>query len=312
MLVDRELDSFDRELALYGQFDSEPVERTAKSTGQARTVSCGPFHAVEVFARNLVSRRRTLPRPWGDHAILMVQHDGETLARQYNHQTWLRRGDIYLMDTQAPLELLVPAGSHATCIAVARAAVAALGSRPEAIFGSKIGGGEGFPRMTWHFLAGLLGDRHVYDVAESDAVTATLQLILSKALKCPARSVDMLAHGQLLARIKEWIVRNLDDPALDAAVIARHFGLSRSGLYRLFAVEGESPGAWLTARRLDEAHLILSDGSRRDGTITTVCYRLGFNDPAHFSRLFRKRFGLCPREARRTGGALQVANGRRQ
>ncbi|MFV4641058.1 helix-turn-helix domain-containing protein, partial [Mycobacterium tuberculosis] len=86
----------------------------------------------------------------------------------------------------------------------------------------------------------------------------------------------MLAHGQLLARIKEWIVRNLDDPALDAAVIARHFGLSRSGLYRLFAVEGESPGAWLTARRLDEAHLILSDGSRRDGTITTVCYRLGF------------------------------------
>lgn len=304
VLIDRDLCSFDKELLLYGQFATGPVASTAVSGGQARAVPCGPFHAVEVQARNLVSRRRMLNQRWGDQAILMVQHDGETLARQYNHQTWLRRGDIYLMDTRTTLELTVPEASHATCIAVPRSHVATLGSRPEAVFGSKISGEEGVSRLTWHFLNSLLGDRHAYDAHEAATITAMIQSMLSQSLKRPPSLAAALAEGCQLDRIKEWALRNIDDAGLDAARIARHFGLSRSALYRLFAQEGESPQSWLSARRLDEAHRMLSSPGMRNESVTEICFSVGFNDPSHFSRLFRKRFGICPREVRRSSVAL--------
>jgi AraC-like DNA-binding protein len=296
--LNQNLGAFDRELRLYGDFDTNVVRVGHDSEGRARAVPCGPFHAVEVVARNLVSRRNALDR-WNNQAILMVQHDGVTLARQYDHEIWLRRGDIYLMDTRAPLELTVPEASHATCIAIGRDDVAALGSRPQAVFGLKIGGDEGFARLTRYFLTGLLADRHFYDQAGAGTVAQALQSLLAQALQSRPYMPAALDQLDPLEKVKTWILRNLDDPTLNVSRISRHFGLSRSALYRLFATDGDSPQAWLTAQRLGRAHELLSEPSARGKSVSTICYALGFNDPSHFSRLFRQRFGCAPSDIRR-------------
>jgi AraC-like DNA-binding protein len=43
---------------------------------------------------------------------------------------------------------------------------------------------------------------------------------------------------------------------------------------------------------------LLSDPRARHLSVSTIAYRTGFSHPAHFSRAFRRRFGVSPSEIR--------------
>jgi two-component system response regulator YesN len=51
----------------------------------------------------------------------------------------------------------------------------------------------------------------------------------------------------------------------------------------------------ITAEKLNRAWCLLKDNSSRT-SIKNVSFQLGFSDPAYFSQLFKKHFGLLPHE----------------
>jgi AraC-like DNA-binding protein len=51
-------------------------------------------------------------------------------------------------------------------------------------------------------------------------------------------------------------------------------------------------------RRLQRAHQQVTGGSAAGTTIADIAYRCGFSSQAHFTRLFRARFGRTPTGAR--------------
>jgi AraC family transcriptional activator of pobA len=63
-------------------------------------------------------------------------------------------------------------------------------------------------------------------------------------------------------------------------------------------VARRSPSGLIQDRILTEAKRILL---YTDVTVSAAAYRLGFGDPAYFSRLFQKRIGLSPRAFRNRG-----------
>jgi len=98
----------------------------------------------------------------------------------------------------------------------------------------------------------------------------------------------------------------LDDHALDVALdgelLAQEVALSVSQLDRLFIRQfGLTPLQYLERRRLERAmELIRSAPSN----IKEICYEVGFGSLAHFSRWFRLKTGVSPRQFRREGGVL--------
>jgi AraC-like DNA-binding protein len=57
-----------------------------------------------------------------------------------------------------------------------------------------------------------------------------------------------------------------------------------------------SPGKWLQQKRIDLAKTLLEETNL---TISEICYRIGYDDPSSFSRLFSKATGMGPGEFRK-------------
>jgi len=79
--------------------------------------------------------------------------------------------------------------------------------------------------------------------------------------------------------------------------IARLAHLSPFHFHRAFcAVFGETPHAYRTRRRLERASRLLKE---TDFPVTDVCLETGFESVGSFSTLFRRRYGVSPKEFRR-------------
>jgi AraC family transcriptional regulator, exoenzyme S synthesis regulatory protein ExsA len=73
---------------------------------------------------------------------------------------------------------------------------------------------------------------------------------------------------------------------------ARLSSRSLSAFKRDFQKEFDStPGKWLLERRLQHAMHLLSNNAR---TVSEAAFETGFENPSHFSRAFRGRFGFAP------------------
>jgi AraC-like DNA-binding protein len=94
----------------------------------------------------------------------------------------------------------------------------------------------------------------------------------------------------------DYIDAHLADEQLGPDEIADAAHVSRASLYRLLATEG-GIRAVLLQRRLDQAlRLLLAD--KDELSLTDVAKRCGFGGTSQFSRAFRARFGLPPRQYR--------------
>jgi AraC-like DNA-binding protein len=58
---------------------------------------------------------------------------------------------------------------------------------------------------------------------------------------------------------------------------------------------GESPRAWINARRLEHAVMLLQNTKQ---TVSEVADACGFESASHFIRMFRKAYGCTPGEHR--------------
>jgi AraC-like DNA-binding protein len=96
--------------------------------------------------------------------------------------------------------------------------------------------------------------------------------------------------------VLDYIDGHLGNAQLGPDEIADAANLSRASLYRLFSAEG-GIRAVLLKRRLDEAlRLMLADKDER--SLKEIVKRCGFGGTSQFSRAFRARFGVRPREYR--------------
>lgn len=78
--------------------------------------------------------------------------------------------------------------------------------------------------------------------------------------------------------------------------IAQEIGISKNYLSEIFHQElGISPWEYLTRYRISQAKQMLKSTNR---SITEIAAASGFDDPAHFSRIFRAHTGQSPKEYR--------------
>jgi AraC-like DNA-binding protein len=126
----------------------------------------------------------------------------------------------------------------------------------------------------------------------------TRDLLRALVASAGAEAAEVLEET-LPVRIERWIIEHLGEPSLSAERIASAHFLSTRQLYYVWAERnGEPLAGWIMSQRLERAARVLAATGRYDAAIAAVARRCGFADPAHFTRRFRERYGVTPRDWR--------------
>ena len=78
-------------------------------------------------------------------------------------------------------------------------------------------------------------------------------------------------------------------------------------LYRLFVVEQQSVNKYIQMKRLEKVEFELKDLKNKKLSITEIALKWGFGDSAHFSKIFKKVYGISPRQFREADQNEKVA-----
>jgi AraC-like DNA-binding protein len=116
------------------------------------------------------------------------------------------------------------------------------------------------------------------------------------------------ARASHLHRICQSIETMLSDPALNLNYVAQVHGVSTRYLQKLFTGADMSFSQYLRSRRLDRCRADLISPLHSQLSISEICFRWGFNGSAHFSRVFRNKYDISPREYRRNNGQAVQAD----
>ncbi|KAB2680905.1 helix-turn-helix domain-containing protein [Brucella pseudintermedia] len=129
------------------------------------------------------------------------------------------------------------------------------------------------------------------DASESFAITA-IEGAFSSAV-----GVSEHSNAGLFAAAQRYIRRHLASHELNPAGVATAVGCSRSTLYRLFADRDLTVQGYIRELRLQQLLRLLQKENGK-APIHLLAQRCGLYDLPNINRLFRRRFGMGPSEAR--------------
>ncbi|MDA7418331.1 helix-turn-helix domain-containing protein [Xenophilus arseniciresistens] len=134
----------------------------------------------------------------------------------------------------------------------------------------------------------------------SDQFLDLLALFLGSgsAAASPCESSESAMRAGHRQRALQHIRAQAADPDLSPARVAQACGISMGYLHEVFRGFDMGVEQTIFEERLELARRLLSDPRRRRVPIQALAYEAGFNDPAHFSRRFKRRFGVTPGELR--------------
>jgi AraC-like DNA-binding protein len=288
--------------ATFVGLDVEPLARpttgfraevTAQSLGslQVATVVSQP-HAVF----RSPARIRSSP---DDDFFVNLAVGGRTIVAQDGREAILRPGDFAVYDSARPCRITCHEPFQLLVLKVPREQLAARYHLSAGITATAVRGDRGAGALFASLLANV--PAHTAELAPQliGRVCGNVLELLASALAEQASGIrPALPREAQLLRAQQYITDHLGDPGLTPARIAEALGLSVRYLQLLFQTEDTSPFRWILERRLERAACLLTDPPPASRSITSIAFAVGFKDSAHFSRAFKHRYGVGPREYR--------------
>lgn len=239
----------------------------------------------------------------------LIVHRGRALIRQGAAATELDVGDLCLIRDASPLELGLDGPCELTLVHVPEQEFAERFPLWRWALAKRIRAAAGAPAVFLDALGSLQRWRETLGHGSQEGLANAL-IDLMGAVVCFAVPDDtgcVLRSLYQRERVKGFAQRNLQNPDLNVELIAEAVNLSPRQVHRLFARESVSLMRWVWIQRLENCHRELRNASTAKRTISDIAYAWGFNDQAHFSRAFRKHFGVSPREVRRRQASRAAA-----
>lgn len=228
-----------------------------------------------------------------DFFCVLIQSGGG--AFEYNgNSTSFQAGDMLFYDTELMYTLRYPRSVETITLRVPRPLILARLQEADRQFAVRIDGTRPMGRLAANLIQSLTSMSDLPSDQRCREAEAPIIDVLCLAVKDSETGQMRPTPGQaqLLARIKKDLATQLEETELTLEGIALRHGISQRTLNRLFASEGTTVMKWLWSQRLSASYRAMSDGSARQ--VTEAAFRFGFKDASHFTRAFKREFGVAP------------------
>ena len=245
-------------------------------------------------------------------ATILFQLSGSSRFEQLGAAVRLEAGDATLCDNAAPYDLqLAEQGELLLICAPARMLKEHLPS-PEWFCARLLRHDRGMTAPSSALALALLqgGDAGLSDAHQLRLARHLLDLIATAyAIAFDGLATNSSINVGRQTSVKLYIEQHLREPDLTPCSIAGHLKLSPRYLRLIFASANETVSAYILRRRLEECAKQIADPRWRGHSMTEIAFSWGFNSAPHFTRSFRDRFAMSPRDYRRSSQGADAGAG---
>jgi AraC-like DNA-binding protein len=279
---------------LYGDHDFE---------GRFTTSHAGPVILTRLEAnRHRVMRSGSLARA-SELAYLKIvaPFHGCANVEQQGRQAWVTPGEWSIYDTTDTYAVSNPTRVEHLIVMVPKQHLAERGLAIGELMARRLGAHGGIARVALETMRSAYDELPgMTDEAASSVGEAITQFVHLSLLELAGHNPGASQREALRERIKHHVTRRLGDPSLSVHEIAQALNCSRRHLYNAFSDEPEGVAGFILQQRLEACRRELADTSTPQRSITEIALSWGFNNLAHFSRVFKTRYGASPSDYRAT------------
>jgi len=284
---------------LCGQFDVDPLDASSlEGRVNYTTISRLKLCQIEV-SQHRIAHPISQAGP-GEHPFVKIlfQTYGVSHFEQNGSHFDLMPGDCLVYDVSCPHTIVSPSLTRHEVVIVPTELLQERGFHQAKIPACKVSARTGTGRIAHDFMHVTFGEAPKLSPQTAHGVADTLIDLLLLPLREAGATFDRAGPGALYERAQAFIHDHLRDPDLSIDQISMALGCTKRYLHMVFSDRGITVSEYIWRARLLNCRQELEIPGNK--TITDVAFSWGFSSSSHFSRIFRKYFGIVPSSIQRS------------
>jgi len=278
---------------LCGQFDVDPLDASSfEGRIKYATVSRLKLCQIETSQHRIahtISRAKLSEHPF---VKIHFQTYGVSYFEQDGRRIDVMPGDCLAYDVSCPHEIVSPALTRHEVVIVPKDLLQERGFRLAKMSPRKLSARSGTGRIAYDFVHATFDEASKLSPSSASGVADSLIDLLLLPLREADAMFDRVGPEAMYVRAQAFIREHLRDPDLSIDQISAALGCTKRYLHMLFSDRGMTVSDYIWNARLQHCrHELETHGGK---TITDVAFSWGFSSSSHFSRVFRKYFGVVP------------------
>ena len=278
---------------LCGHFDVDPLHASSlEARINYTTVSRLKLCQIEVSQHRIAhtpSRARLSEHPF---VKILFQTHGISYFEQNGRHIELIPGDCLAYDVSCPHSIISPALTRHEVVIVPKELLRERGFRSAKMSACKLSARAGTGRIAYDFVHAAFDEATKLSPYNAIGVADSLIDLLLLPLREADAMFDRVGPEAMYVRAQGFIREHLRDPDLCIDQISVALGCTKRYLHMLFSERGMTVSDYIWQARLQHCRQELE--TQPGKTITDVAFSWGFSSSSHFSRVFRKYFGVAP------------------
>jgi AraC-like DNA-binding protein len=278
---------------LCGHFDIDPLQASSFE-GRINYTTVSKLKLCQIEASQHRLAHTAGRAKLGGHPFVKIhfQTYGISHFEQGGRRIELVPGDCLAYDVSCPHTIVSPMLTRHEVVIVPKELLQERGFRLARMAACKLSARTGTGRIAYDFVHAAFGEATKLSPNNAIGVADSLIDLLLLPLREPDAMFDRVGPEAMYVRAQYFIREHLRDPDLSIDQISAALNCTKRYLHMLFSNRGTTISDYIQHARLQHCREELETQAGK--TITDVAFSWGFSSSSHFSRVFRRYFGVVP------------------